>query len=380
MTAPVIRGWCPGALRPMESGDGLVVRVRPPGGRLTAAQGRALAAAARIHGNGLIDLTARASLQLRGASAAGHAALVAELRAAGLVDADPAAEARRNITLSPFADAGADALAARLAGALAQGPLLPAKFGFAVDCGPARVLAETSADIRLERGVDGGLILRADGCGRGAPVTPDAAPAAAVALAQWFLDAGGARGGRGRMAALMARGARPPGALAPCVAPIAALPEPQPGPVPQGVLAGVAFGQMPAETLAALAALGPLRPTPWRMLLVEGAAAVPDLPGLVRAGDPLRRVHACTGAPGCGQALQPTRPLARRLAARLPAGAVLHVSGCAKGCAHPAPADLTLTATACGFDLVRRGKAGDPPIRRGLDPAMLFLEDPDAPL
>lgn len=83
MTAPVIRGWCPGALRPMESGDGLVVRVRPPGGRLTAAQGRALAAAARIHGNGLIDLTARASLQLRGASAAGHAALVAELRAAG---------------------------------------------------------------------------------------------------------------------------------------------------------------------------------------------------------------------------------------------------------------------------------------------------------
>ena len=100
----------------------------------------------------------------------------------------------------------------------------------------------------------------------------------------------------------------------------------------------------------------------------------------MRAGDSLRRVHACTGAPGCRQALQPTRPLARRLAARLPAGAVLHVSGCAKGCAHPAPADLTLTATACGFDLVRRGKAGDPPIRRGLDPAMLFLEDPDAPL
>ena len=29
MSAPVIQGWCPGALRPMMSGDGLVVRVRP---------------------------------------------------------------------------------------------------------------------------------------------------------------------------------------------------------------------------------------------------------------------------------------------------------------------------------------------------------------
>ncbi|MEO1207882.1 MAG: precorrin-3B synthase, partial [Pseudomonadota bacterium] len=24
-----VKGWCPGALRPMESGDGLIVRVRP---------------------------------------------------------------------------------------------------------------------------------------------------------------------------------------------------------------------------------------------------------------------------------------------------------------------------------------------------------------
>ncbi len=27
-----VKGWCPGALRPMESGDGLVVRVRPRAG------------------------------------------------------------------------------------------------------------------------------------------------------------------------------------------------------------------------------------------------------------------------------------------------------------------------------------------------------------
>ena len=42
-----VQGWCPGALRPMQSGDGLVVRVRPQAGRLTAAQAAGIANAAR---------------------------------------------------------------------------------------------------------------------------------------------------------------------------------------------------------------------------------------------------------------------------------------------------------------------------------------------
>ena len=35
---PIIQGWCPGALRPMMSGDGLVVRIRPREGRVSGAQ------------------------------------------------------------------------------------------------------------------------------------------------------------------------------------------------------------------------------------------------------------------------------------------------------------------------------------------------------
>ena len=65
MSASVIKGWCPGALRPMQSGDGLVVRVRPFGGRLDAAQISGLAHLAEHHGNGLIDVTSRANLQIR---------------------------------------------------------------------------------------------------------------------------------------------------------------------------------------------------------------------------------------------------------------------------------------------------------------------------
>lgn len=65
MSAVAIKGWCPGALRPMLSGDGLVVRVRPHGGRLAATQAAGIAELAARHGNGLIDVTSRANLQVR---------------------------------------------------------------------------------------------------------------------------------------------------------------------------------------------------------------------------------------------------------------------------------------------------------------------------
>ncbi|HWL21327.1 MAG TPA: precorrin-3B synthase, partial [Bradyrhizobium sp.] len=57
MTGFSIKGWCPSAYRPMQSGDGLVVRIRPRGGRLSAGQASAIADLAERHGNGLIDLT-----------------------------------------------------------------------------------------------------------------------------------------------------------------------------------------------------------------------------------------------------------------------------------------------------------------------------------
>jgi precorrin-3B synthase len=145
--------------------------------------------------------------------------------------------------------------------------------------------------------------------------------------------------------------------------------------VAQGALIGFAFGQMTADTLAALAPLGPLRVTPWRMVLIEALGTLPDLPGLIlRADDPLRRVEACSGAPACLQALAPVRDLATRLAPDVPMGKRLHVSGCAKGCAHPGRADLTLVATGQGFDLIRGGHAFDPPYARALSPEVIDLK------
>jgi precorrin-3B synthase len=205
---------------------------------------------------------------------------------------------------------------------------------------------------------------------------PDEAEAVAAALdlARWFLASGGVGAdGRGRMARHLAR-VPLPADLAGDRAPNPAAPDPQPGPAEGGCLAAAAFGQLSAADLRALARSGAaeIRVTPWRMVFLPGLARLPAADGLIRdPRDPRLAVTACTGAPGCPQATVETRALASALAPRLRPGTRLHVSGCAKGCAHPGPADLTLVGRAGAFDLVAGAAPWDEPQRRGLAPGDL---------
>jgi precorrin-3B synthase len=371
MTAFAIKGWCPSALRPMLSGDGLVVRLRPHGGRLSAEQAAGIAELAQRCGNGLIDLTSRGNLQIRGLREDSHETLVAGLDRLGLVDDDETMEAQRNIIVAPFWSEGDDtqSLAIELERALAGRALgLPEKFGFTVDGGAGRVLTQASADIRIEGGADGSLVVRADGAATGCVVSKAAAIDTALLLAEWFVTSGGIREGRGRMAAHLADGARLPDGLSGQARPAPAAASPSPGLHASGALIGLTFGQMQSEVLGFLAGLAPgLRLTPWRMLLVEGLGEMPQHDGLVtRADDPLLRVVACTGAPACPEAHAETRELAMSLAPHLAPDTCLHVSGCAKGCAHRNASDVTLVGTPDGFDLVRDGSPRDVPVKRGL--------------
>ncbi|MFG6597216.1 MULTISPECIES: precorrin-3B synthase [Sulfitobacter] len=379
--APAIKGWCPGALRPMLSGDGLVVRLRVPQGRLTPAQARGVAGLATRYGNGMLDLSNRGNLQLRGVDPARHEGLIDALRALALIDVDERTERRRNIMVSPFWQAGDDTdFLCQALSAAAQAHALPdvsAKFGYAVDAGPQPVLQADPADIRFERSAQGQLLLCIEGAMRGKPVTRATAVTEAIALAEWVRAQGVTRAARAT-----ATGAPlPAGFDCPRQA---GQGTPAPGLYPSGALVACAFGQMEAETLAALAELGPLRLTPWRRVLIEGAPRLPDLAGLITAADdPLLRVVACIGAPGCAQGRGETRGLASRLAAVVPKGQRLHVSGCAKGCAAPRATDLTLTATAPErYDLIHDGRADAIPDLRGLTPAAIashLRKSADAP-
>ncbi len=363
-----VRGWCPDAWRPMAAGDGLLVRVKPRVARLTRAQLLGLCDAALVYGNGLIDLTSRGNLQVRGVGEAGWRKLVDRLIALELVDPDAEAEKRRNLLVAPDWRPGDDThrIAGDLLAMIDALPSLPGKMGFVIDAGPQPLLANAPGDFRIERDAGGQLILRADGRANGAPMAIGDEAAALVRLAHWFVETGGASAGR------MVRHAAPlpdwaAGRVAPAVpaGPIA------PGPHPLGTALAVPFGQLDAAALAdaIVEDVAGVRVTPWRTILAEGARL--DAAGLiVDPADPLLRADACVGAPACPQASVETRTLARQLAPLV--SRRLHVSGCAKGCARAVAADVVVTGREGRFDLAFDARASAPPTRTRLTPCALL--------
>jgi sulfite reductase beta subunit-like hemoprotein len=153
-----VKGWCPGVLQPMQSGDGLIARVRPWCGAFTLTEAMGLADAAARFGNGHIDLTRRGNLQIRGVREEGLPGLRAALDTLDLLDRDPRTEAGRNIMVGPLA--GLDPAEqidvrpiaqtlVRLLGSEAGLHDLPSKFGFLVDGGGTVSIAGERADISL---------------------------------------------------------------------------------------------------------------------------------------------------------------------------------------------------------------------------------------
>jgi precorrin-3B synthase len=319
-----IKGWCPGGVRPMPSGDGLLVRVRPWCGAFTRAQAIGLADIAATLGNGHIDLTRRANLQIRGLREEGLPALHEALDRLGLLEDETA----RNVMVDPLAGPEVRALASALGRALPEGR--PAKFGALVDGGGPLSIAGERADIALCVTPEG-VAVRVNGEWLG---VTDADHAPSVAF--------GSRSSLAKMTVMPVPGRRRLGRI--------------------GRFKGLAvpFGRLEAaqlRTLAETAGVTEIRLSPWRALYVDAAV---DAPGfIVDDNDPLLRIEACPGAPACASATVDTRADARRLAAMGFAGTI-HVSGCAKGCARSTPADLVLVGKDGRYGVVRNGTARDP--------------------
>lgn len=386
---PRVKGWCPGAWRPMATGDGLLVRVRPRLGQFTRDQMLALCDAAETFGSGLIELTSRANLQLRGVTEASWPRLMSFLVEHDLVEPDPQVERRPQLLLAPDWRAG-DAThetACLLLARLADMAELPDKMGIAIDAGEAPVLGEASADFRIERSASsplqprasGGLLVRADGQALGTPVdSPASAVELLLRLAHWFVASGGRQSGR------MHRHQISLPAWAPAsIPPAKAGPRLALGDHARGRVVGLPFGRVSAPVLRAAvdsASVTVVRVTPWRRLLIEGdEIGGVAFSGLLNdEGDPRLDMQACPGAPHCEQASVETLGLAERLSGRVEGS--VHVSGCAKGCACRQPTDLCLTGRDGRFDLILSDRADGTPVATGLNESdvLAYLENQDA--
>lgn len=411
----LVKGWCPGAVRPMETGDGYLVRVRLTAGIVSAALADELAGISRQFGNELIDLSQRANLQLRGVEIDDLHAVQERLADLGVLDTDAEAEAVRNIVGSPLAGldptAAIDgralcaALEARLVGDRTL-HALPGKFGFVVDEGGRLSLDDVAVDVRLGGLVteDGPRVLVSVATAVGvyqpiAVATVEEAPerAADLARAVIALRAGMPEAPR-RMHEIVARVGlaalfRAAG-FGERMAEVVRLPrlggaaavlgDHTQGP---GAFIGVGapYGRLTADQLALLGELagergaGELRLTPWRAILIPGIKPekMPRIRPWIAGGrfvfapdDPRLAVVTCAGSTGCRNATVDTRADAEHLAASArhlaKSGVALHVSGCEKGCARPGKTLVTLTGRDGAYDLVRDGRAWDEPWLTGL--------------
>ena len=411
VNAPLAKGRCPSLMTPMDAGDGLLARVKPRAATLTVEQARAVAEASGRYGNGIVELTNRGHLQVRGLSEAGVDGLARSMAQVGLAAGSSRAEAVRNVLADPLGpdDPGArfdsHRLARRLSALLESESALhdlPDKFGLLVDAGVALPLAGCTADITIRPQGDGAVIAL-DGGDRSLVVAVRDVDATVRRLLSEFLS-----WLRGRARQSASRTPRMKTMVAACGAADVfhaaglhgqtqraadtgeAAVRPTPGFMPmadgtQGCfLIGAPFGGLEAKALADLAGLartfadGTIRIAPWKAAVFWGVSRS-DAPALrdraseagllAEPDDPRGRIVTCAGRPRCSSAEADTRTDAAFFASTgtVPEG-VLHISGCAKGCAHPSPAPVTLVATARGYDLVRNGQPGDVPEHSGLTP------------
>jgi precorrin-3B synthase len=392
----------------MPTGDGLLVRLLPTG-TIPLAAWTALCQAARAHGNGVIEVTSRGSIQARGLSSTS-----APLFADAIAALDIAADDSVPVLCNPLA--GLDAqeifdptpLAAELRRAIAQHALatrLSPKVSVVIDGGGALGLDAVAADIRLRaQAMHGAAALRVSVGGDEAHAGDlgHVVPAHGCEVALRLLDVIAQRGRDARARDIVAAegasvfydaagawlAARPRDGGDPAlesrrrsngcdVTSDIAIGTFQLRDGTSAVGIGLAFGHAEATALEQLVegaraagAIG-LRAAPERALLAVGlprksapvfAETAERLGFVTRADDPRRRVIACAGAPICASAHIAARALAPAVAA---SGAsrlgTIHISGCAKGCAHAGTAALTVVGRPEGCALIANGAVRDAP-------------------
>ena len=371
---PAPKGWCPTAERPMVSGDGMILRLRPRLGRMTYIELLKVLDLSENFGNGMIEVTNRANLQLRGVSQNGHQDILSALYSAKLVDPSQEAQSGRNLILAPGWTIGdlSEKLGHEFFEQMTNLPALPSKFGFSIDIEENASLKDTSSDIRLERLDKERLLVRADGARAGRVVTVQKAVTAMCELAQWFVDTKGHAAGR--MASHLKTAKIPKDwteyvQLNKSNTPLST------GRHALGAIVGLPFGQCSSNDLRKLiigSKAQAIRITPWRSLLLEGVETINTRGFIYAPQRDVRNVSACSGAPACIAASVETRELAQKLSSKTTKS--LHVSGCTKGCARPKASDITVTGRDGNYDLILNGAPWENPIKTALTQAQLTKE------
>ncbi|QDH17750.1 precorrin-3B synthase [Swingsia samuiensis] len=380
---PFIRGWCPDFFHPMEAKDGYLVRIRSPFEGFDAAQFEVISFIAERYGNGIIELTNRGNVQLRGFSHYTARLALQEAISYQMVASDQGRERLSNIQISPLA--GTDPLChgqtLEVAHQLKQMLWnatdligLPAKFSWAVDGGGYFPTGILKADLILQAHADGWKLVCGNTVETEAFHAPQEALEVALRMSYFCLEHldWGRPSAHKREGFLKAAGFSESNIRSSEVKEFRYI-----GELPDGKRGvGVPFGRLNSNILRTYSKhienKKKVRVTPWRSFVMPWVEEIPDF-FIVNENDARLRVQACIGIKGCQRANANVEKAALYLAPYIGEGKCVHVSGCIKGCAYPHKADMTILATGdsrydfikdgCTTDMAQRNEIGLEDIR-----------------
>jgi ferredoxin-nitrite reductase len=394
---------CPGLFYPTAAQDGILARIRTPGGLLGRHQVSAIMDLAARVGLASIQVTNRANLQLQLTQVL-TPELLQQLQAAELAAPISAVDHLRNIMASPTAGIDPQAV-------LDTRPVvwaidqyisshpelvgLSAKFSIGIDGGEAVSIRQRPNDLILVAHRQGLRLFLNMGDGleldTGLSCAWDDAVSLVAAIYQIYLEHAAAlpsvpqpyrRSQKPRLRQLVAQGGldwfrsllaanfddchelvatnnSKPGAH------LGSHHQRQTGYSYLGIV--VPLGQLTIDQLQSLGDLadqygdGSLRLTPWQNVILPQVLDA-ELPNLLRAVEnlglhtnvthPAGSIVACRGKPGCQAAETNShthaQDLIQQLLGRLNQPLQIHISGCAKGCAHPLGSDIALLGVSDG--------------------------------
>jgi precorrin-3B synthase len=390
--------FCPGVMHAVAAKDGLLLRIRVPGGLISASQLEVAASLSVEFGDGNVEFTSRANLQLRAVREEYLLTIQSALASAGLFPS-PQHDRIRNIVTSPLAGLYVEEfldpqplvreLDRRLQAEALFTELHP-KFSFGLHGDHQRFSHELD-DLSLEACKNGSLMrLAIAGVNTDCCVLTETAVDCLVEVSRRLIELGKSSEVPIRAKRIIAI----PEAfnlligslssmLAPCSA-AARLPdfvEVSQGVSPASrsglvnIIPSIPLGRVSSQQASAIAEVvkrwdGDLRLAPWRGVVLgampvtaqKEIAEVLQSVGLSWDGqDGFHGIAACAGRSGCDASLADVRAdaslLAQRLASKLaPARWTVNFSGCDKQCARRHGASAELIASDSGYLLKINGE------------------------
>ena len=387
--------FCPGILHAVLAKDGLLIRIRVPGGLIEANQLEAVAGVSRDFADGTLEITSRANLQMRAIQDRDLEQVAERIALAGLLPS-PQHDRVRNIVTSPIAGIDTEEimdprpLIHQLDQQLrADGIFLDLhpKFSFAI-YGGSRRFSRSGDDISLEavdlnsapyfRFLIGGVY-------SGFVVKPDDAVNCMLAVAKMCIRLATESNlpVRGKAVATLPGAMKlivdalshvlTPSSVSPASrlveeALVGIYPTTQNGLV--SIIPSVPLGRLSAKQAIYLAAAAnewqsDLRLASWRGVVLGSIpeGEVDNIVGHLHsvglscdARDGFHGITACAGSKGCEASLADVRSDAAALAQRLsgqsaPSGWIVNFSGCEKQCARRGGATAELIAGPSGYAL-----------------------------